>query len=193
VVDSRRTHTANVTLPAGARGEHLLRTRGATAPGDALEQCSCAGCLHPRHPRGQTLGARKPAIARVSAEQLVGPLAANRNRHVGTRESGKRPESYERLVCERLPESTDGARNLVDDVLLTEHELVVLGADRLSRAARRVRLVDRADVVADGKCLQPPGGVGGCDGGNECRVDATAQEHAKRDVREEPAADRDLE
>ena len=69
----------------------------------------------------------------------------------------------------------------------------MLGADLARGRARRLALVDVADVVADGEGLDRGAGLAGGDRRDQGRVDAAAEEDAERHVGDQPRADRGRE
>src|SRR5205814_8942329 len=110
----RRRRFENVREPCSPR-----------AAADGGERSHNRSRLAPRNPCGHLLGPRQPAIARVTAEELVGSLASDSDGHPTPCEGSEGPQGNERLIRDRLVSFAEISRYVSSDVRLGERELVV--------------------------------------------------------------------
>ena len=131
---------------------------------------------------------------RVAAEELVGTLAGERDRHMLGGELAERHEAERREVGERFVESPDEILELDRGLVHRELELMVVGSRTCSRNERRVaELALPVLDEADRERLDRVGHVSGHQGDEQARVDTAAQHRTERDVAHQPEADRLLE
>ena len=128
-------------------------------------------------------------VRRVAAPELVAAVTAQHHLHVTRGEPREQVRRQERGVGERLVELAHGALDDVDEILLPERLLDVLGADAARDLARVRALVERRVVEGDRERLHPRRAVGAREGRDGGRVEAAAQEDADGDVRDELPVD----
>ena len=135
----------------------------------------------------QLLRTVEPRVPRVSAEELVGALAADGDGDAAAGELRHRVGGDQRLVGERLVERPEHAGDAGGHVGGRQHQLVVVGAEDSGGGTGGLQLADRTHVVPDGE-----GADRGAARAHGERRDQSiesrpaAEEHAERDVGDHP-------
>ena len=141
----RRSASSRRPLIASSRSRRSPAASVAPRAGPTRAPGRRARAPAPRSGRGSAAASRATSSARavlpVAAEQLVGALAGERDRHVLRRELGEREEAERRQVGERLVEMPDELRQV--DLPLGERELqlVMIGPEERGHFARVGELV----------------------------------------------------
>ena len=182
-----------VVEPAARREQPLGRVRRGQRPAHATEpgRPHAHGTVggRPYRPRQARPRARscRGAVLPVAAQELVGPLAGERDRDVARSELRQREEAERREVREGLVH--EPGELLEVDRLLRERqlELVVLRPEVVGDEAGVGELVPLTGLgEADGERLHRLGHVTRHEPDDHARVDATAQHRAERDVAHQP-------
>ena len=129
-------------------------------------------------------------MAVVAAEQLVATLAGQRDRDPTPCPASQVERRHGRGVGERLAVVVDEIGKHLDQVGRLDDLLVVDRAERGGDLTCVRTLVVACLGEADRERLDVPRARGDRLGQDEARVDATAEEHAERDVGDEPLSDR---